>query len=1275
MNKHPQVKSLKSSLSTRIKYDQYLKEKTRKSIVEKRLNKFRSYIQKSINKQEEEKILKSKNTFIPLLYEKEAPFNKQKFILSLNNISLEKSLKISKEHKENLLIDKPLMKSISYQIIDMAFEGYLYQKENEKDLLELPIFKNWNYKFENGIPIRPPIIDDDDIGIYQHVIGKGKFNWTIDNEREIFDYLNYAGEWDYTFIIPKNVLGKSIEFKDIYTNLSDDFEPTKIQIEDVEIPNKSIKNVKFSELISNVLENIFPDEYNDDNSNKEKGKWDYIHYKISLIGYPLSGRKTQANILKGKYPNLNIYSIYDIIKEKSNEWEKINEPIENHPKFKTMKPNQIENLKEEQNKKIEEFKNNNQIIMSYLENKNENKSPDDELLLKILIDKIEKDFIEKSEEEQIEEMVKKQTKLKELNKRLEELKIENETAKKPNLKEEQNIQNEIENIINESFKGFILTDFPRTISQCILLENYLTGYIDPTSKPKSQKDFVFDSLANILDIEYKPKTNNTIKKGGLDFIINLNVTENIVNERLKDVKYDPLTGKIYNESEINVNGKINIDKKIYERLVNEIPDFSNNKFELMKKEYNDNCSKIDRFYSNFGFYYENVENTSHKTKETIHLFQNIEIEEKEEISNFIIEKLLKILYKEYDRKEKLTYSNLKREGDEERVFFHLDSINRLKTQTTLAYKKESALILDASKYVYNKVMNFTQKYKEVLKKFIIFFDEQYECLCKRYDKVQRRFDKFLALGTDKKKLIKVLVNKYNDFIRRFSQLANHQYVYDEFRNDVEDLNNKLWLYVRQKQSECIVELNEIFSIKFCENEIKQFYLNIIEIFKIECEKFLTSFNIILKVYGNRKNEEEEKPVDFNILLEKTKPPSIFDDMDKYSQNINTIYLNCIKFILSLEERVKNLENYMKSLNALNDSNTTKHHHKRTLLNASINTTHIKLEPAITYEEGVLENIRKEKLKFKFRITVLKHFSLDYLERIFYTTQRVHNNMDSWIMIGVRLQNIALTKVKNILLKFIDEGKEIPLNTFDYIEMDYFDKEFGCYDQINYEHILGSRKRESHIHLDFTYDITCLEMAYHEMKKFEIENNIMSKYIFKEMFIKGIVFNRSEATEKPINAAICYPLKYLSYKDIMRLVDKFKVTFEHYNKEEINKKEVYEDYIDIGGIFTIISIIGSQVLSRKDKANIENEFKDKLIKGKYITKEDFKNFHFWFEDDEYLHKKEKQISIKDLLFDIWKDEKGVNMDLKSFIDCLSNEKHGGKLKDNILKIDYYNYALY
>ncbi len=57
-------------------------------------------------------------------------------------------------------------------------------------------------------------------------------------------------------------------------------------------------------------------------------------------------------------------------------------------------------------------------------------------------------------------------------------------------------------------------------------------------------------------------------------IINVNVND-IIHERLNVIKYDPITGKVYNESEINVYGKVNIVKKIYESLVNEVPDFAN----------------------------------------------------------------------------------------------------------------------------------------------------------------------------------------------------------------------------------------------------------------------------------------------------------------------------------------------------------------------------------------------------------------------------------------------------------------------------------------------------------------------------------------------------------------------------------------------------------------------------------------------------------------------------------------------------------------------------
>ena len=153
----------------------------------------------------------------------------------------------------------------------------------------------------------------------------------------------------------------------------------------------------------------------------------------------------------------------------------------------------------------------------------------------------------------------------------------------------------------------------------------------------------------------------------------------------------------------------------------------------MKNEYDDNISKIERFYNNFGFYTDKKgEGSFNKIKEIIHLYQQIEIEDKEEINNYINEHLLKILYKENDKKEKQIFINLKREDDDEKDYFHVEpSINKVKSQSTLVHKKEISLISEASEYVYNKIMNFTFKYKDVLKKFTIFYDQQYIDLCKK----------------------------------------------------------------------------------------------------------------------------------------------------------------------------------------------------------------------------------------------------------------------------------------------------------------------------------------------------------------------------------------------------------------------------------------------------------------------------------------------------------------------------------------------------------------
>ena len=81
-------------------------------------------------------------------------------------------------------------------------------------------------------------------------------------------------------------------------------------------------------------------------------------------------------------------------------------------------------------------------------------------------------------------------------------------------------------------------------------------------------------------------------------------------------------------------------------------------------------------------------------------------------------------------------------------------------------------------------------------------------------------------------------------------------VINEFNKDISNLNDNLWLLVRDKQTQSISELSQIKSSGFIENEIKKFYSFIVEQFKIETDKFLTFTNIIIKYYAKNNYQIE-----------------------------------------------------------------------------------------------------------------------------------------------------------------------------------------------------------------------------------------------------------------------------------------------------------------------------------------------------------------------------------------------------------------------------------
>ena len=134
------------------------------------------------------------------------------------------------------------------------------------------------------------------------------------------------------------------------------------------------------------------------------------------------------------------------------------------------------------------------------------------------------------------------------------------------------------------------------------------------------------------------KKNNIYKRAGIDFIINIINQEKNIDQRFASIKYDPISDKIYTNSDLSEENKNKqpLDKKIVERLKNDVPYLTRENFDFYKEEYNNNISAINSLYNKFGIYVD--ANTSKENqiilgmdfseKELKKAFQSIELDTK-----------------------------------------------------------------------------------------------------------------------------------------------------------------------------------------------------------------------------------------------------------------------------------------------------------------------------------------------------------------------------------------------------------------------------------------------------------------------------------------------------------------------------------------------------------------------------------------------------------------------------------------------------------------------
>ena len=1088
-----------------------------------------------------------------------------------------------------------------------------------------------------------------------------------------------------------------------------EYEPTAEELENLKMPKENVTNAQFGDIIENAIEfkcrnkeihceeekenHIVEEEekVHQDNEEKEgivsteekgkeneqkevaneteeinpRGKYWYLPIKISLIGYPLSGKKTQAKLISEEYPKLKIYNVNNILEEKLKEYEQLQLPIESDPKFKTFKPKQIEQWNEEHEKKVQEFASTQSIIQPYIDNKEQ--SVKDKVLFSLLVNQLNIDFPLNEKDNIINDLKDKYTKKQDYIKKIEELTKEEQETKKSKSKDIQTIQKEIDKLLPDFYLGFVLVDFPSNETQCSLLEHYLTNYIPEFDRPKSEKDAILYSYSNLIDIAIKKKNDNKLIQSGIDLLINLSLSQEELNRRYNGIKYDPNTNIIYHTEDNPPNQG---DKKLLERLVNNIPGLNNEEFNQKKNLYDSSIGKVTSFYSLMGDI-----NINHKTYQEIDIKEKIK---KEDLFTKIKENCISIIFdnfykhclfnqENYTQMNSLTGINtnrniepiIEKEENAPEEEEETKAVNPIISTTVPISQSLSKININVNfknmmEHNYDNINiiwdNFTNQYIPSIKKFFWFTLSQQKHITKYLTSIQSKFMKYLKRESYKKQLATVYISKYNDLVRNHPNIRNEPKVISEFESDINELSEKMWLLIQEKKNEDIIEIENIKKQSILSFELNSLLSHIEQLFLIETDKYITSIQIIKEYYMKTNNNDNSitlSLVDSKEILSTSQEGNNVS----FEERIKEIYLKSIQLIIKQDIFIKeyeanfkpNINNNFSNLpskanlnsNVLSDSLVTssrKKNKKKTIASSTVSND------VAFYEEEIRNQIRNEKNKFKYRLIMIKNYSLRLYKKIKNVFNQVYESMDEWIIDSVKVQNDTLNNFIYYLQRALHNfNNHISL---DDTEFDSFD----IYKILNVEHLLNDIEEPNK---NFVYNINELVSLHNLLKQFTtFDSSLVSYDIVREILLKKYF------TGSIISEGICDFIKQLNYTRYRKFLDYFIEEVDHVNKDDT---VVYEKYVNINKMFTSLILLGSKVIPSVDYQEMIKDVE--FFKSTKVKRENFMKIDWWFDEDKYLKKEynekekidfeEKKITktivIKEALFDINKeDNDGVDL---------------------------------
>ena len=438
--------------------------------------------------------------------------------------------------------------------------------------------------------------------------------------------------------------------------------------------------------------------------------------KATFIGNMFSGKRTQGKLLSESFPKLKIYNIDDIIRNILDIQTKIDTPIESHPKFKSLRKPQLEQMRKEKEQLTEQIlpykplidRLNKELQQHPIpstpqplpppqpvvqpsgkdKSKSKDKTPSppptvpvekiipcsDELQIDFLLTTIKLDFPSKTASQLKTDIQSKRERIIRINNEIDKIKEEQIKKPKAKVKEEQYLKEELKKIEMNSYYGFIIINFPKNAEQARLFEYKINAYTQAIESNKSENEIQKEKMLFLCDRELK-KSELSRRECALNKLFIFDTPEDEIIRRVQNRKYDPQSGIYYHMTDNPPNDH---DKKLKERLLDvtlpTVDDVKNN-----VKDYLKNYDKIMEFYLNFNFSKENIN--------SIGVSAEINDKLKDIFHTMVDAYELDIL--PLDIKDEMTTEQNAMNADQQQQQQQTDSNNTSIVKSTTAFKKQS----------------------------------------------------------------------------------------------------------------------------------------------------------------------------------------------------------------------------------------------------------------------------------------------------------------------------------------------------------------------------------------------------------------------------------------------------------------------------------------------------------------------------------------------------------------------------------------------------------